>query len=169
MKKYLKAGKIVSTHGIRGEVKVYPYCDSAEVLAGFECLFFDGGGKLPATISRAVTHKNMAVIKFDGFDSVDRAKQLIGKELYFDRADVTLPDGRFFVDDLIGLRVVDAGDLSIEYGVISDVTSNGAQDIYHVKRKSGDIRYFPAVREFLRETNIKERYVAVEPIPGMFD
>ena len=85
-KQFLEIGKIVATQGIRGEVRVQYYCDSAEVLCDFDTLYLDKG-KTPMEITRAFPHKNVVVMKFAGIDKIEQAQPLIGKVLYLDRED----------------------------------------------------------------------------------
>ncbi len=94
-KQFLEIGKIVSTHGVRGEVKVLPWCDSAEFLTEFEELYFDGG-KTPVQIENARVHKGMAILKLEGVNTMDQANLYRGKVLYMDRDDVELAAGNLF-------------------------------------------------------------------------
>ena len=80
-KQFLEIGKIVATQGIRGEVRVQYYCDSAEVLCDFDTLYLDKG-KTPMEITRAFPHKNVVVMRFAGIDKIEQAQPLIGKVLY---------------------------------------------------------------------------------------
>jgi 16S rRNA processing protein RimM len=105
-KQYLEAGQIVGTHGIRGEVRVQPWCDSAEVLSSLTTLYYDEG-QTPVTVSTR-PHKNIALMKIDGVDTVQDAAVLRGRILYLNRSDLKLAEGTYFVQDLIGLQVMDA-------------------------------------------------------------
>ncbi len=168
MKQYLTAGKVVTTHGIRGEVKVYPYCDSAEMFLSFETLFFDALGKNSIKVERARAHGNMVILKFEDVDTVEDARKFIEKLLYFDRNDVVLEEGAHFIDDLIGSTVKDA-ETGTVYGILADVTSNGAHDVYHIKMSSGDLRMMPAVEAFVRSVDPETKAILVCPIPGMLE
>ena len=105
-KDFLEAGKIVNVHGLKGEVKIMPWCDSAEFLCEFERLFLNKGEEeLEIEFARPV--KNTAVIKFVGFETVEDAETLRNKVLYMYRDDIELSEGVYFVQDLIGLKVYD--------------------------------------------------------------
>ncbi len=166
LKKYLEVGKIVGTHGIRGELRVDPWCDSPEFLASFKTLYFDNGGEKLSVKSRP--HKNITLIKINGVDTIEDAQLLRGKILYIDRDDAKLPEGRNFVQDLIGCRVVDADDNSVEYGTLSDVFKTGANDVYTVK--SGEREYLiPAIDEVVVEKNVADGVILIRPMKGLFD
>ncbi|MBP1548296.1 MAG: 16S rRNA processing protein RimM, partial [Oscillospiraceae bacterium] len=109
MKKYLEIGKIVAVQGLKGEVRVEPWCDSAEFLCEFDRLYFSKG-ETPVDVVRSRPHKNIVLMKLDGVDTPEDAQKLRGKILYMDRDDVELEEGCYFVQDLIGLEVVDADD-----------------------------------------------------------
>lgn len=167
MKKYLEAGKAVTTHGIKGELKIYPWCDSAEVLCGLKKLYLDESGQRLVEIETAREHMNMALIKFKGFDGIDEARKLIDRVLYLDRADLNIAPGTHFVVDLIGLRVVDADDETKLYGSISDVTENGAHEIYHIELASGGVGLVPAVKEMVHSIDIEAGVVKIRPVKGL--
>jgi 16S rRNA processing protein RimM len=164
-KKYLEAGQIVATHGIRGEVRVQPWCDSPEVLSKLAVLYYDEG-KTPIKVSTR-PHKNIAVMKIKGVDTVQDAAALRGRILYLDRNDLKLPDGVYFIQDLIGLRVIDA-DTGEEYGILTDVSPTGANDVYHIKTPEGEV-LIPAVPSVVIDTDIDEGIMRILPIKGMFD
>lgn len=128
VKAYLEAGQVVGTHGVRGELRVQPWCDSPGVLAGLRTLYWQEGGD-PVPV-RSRVHKNVVLMKVEGVDTVQDAAALRGRVLYLDRRDLKLPEGHYFIQDLIGLKVVDA-DTGEEYGVLSQVSPTGANDVYH--------------------------------------
>ena len=167
MKKYLEAGKIVGTHGIRGELRVQPWADSGEFLAGFRTLYF-GKGEKRLDILSSRPHKNIVIMKISGVDTIEAADALRGRVLYIDRADAHLPEGRYFIQDLIGCRVVDC-DSGEEYGEITDVSSTGVNDVYHVKTPAGEERLIPAVDSVLAGTDIEAGEVRIHAMKGMFD
>lgn len=166
-KQFLEAGKFVTTHGILGELKVYPYCDGPDFLCGFDTFYLSPEGTASVKVESARVHKNVTLIKLAGVDSVETARPYINKMLYVARKDVKLPKGRYFVQDIIGCEVKDdvTGRL---YGTVQDVTNNGASDIYHVKTEKG-IVLFPAVKEFMGKTDVEGGLITIKPIRGMFD
>lgn len=158
----ITAGQIVNTHGIRGEVKIVPWCDSPEFLCGFDTLYID---EAPIRLRAARPHKGNVLAALEGVDTVEGAMALKGKTVHIDRADVTLPEGRHFLADLIGLRVVDA-DSGAELGVLTEVLTPPAHQVYLVKGPQGE-RLIPAVEEFIVETNVDGGYLRVRLIEGM--
>ena len=106
-KEYLEAGKIVTTHGIRGEVKIMPYTDSPELLAEFDRLFI-GKNHEEVFIERSRVFKNTVIAKIEGVDTPEAAEKLRNKVLYMHRDDLELDEDTYFIQDLIGLEVRDA-------------------------------------------------------------
>lgn len=168
MQQYLEAGRIVTTHGVRGEVKLELWCDGVDFLKKLKTLYRtpQGGGPLGLVSIRPMGQ--MALARLAGVDDMDAARTLVGQMLYFDRADVQLPAGRWYVADLIGCEVRDAATGQV-YGVVTGVDHPGPQDIYTVKGPDGREWMFPGVDAFLKERNPPEGYITVTPIPGMFD
>ena len=168
MLRYLQAGKFVSLHGIRGELKIYPYCDSAVMLAGLPRIYLDPNGSQTLEFSSLRAANNMVIIKIKGIDTVEAARRYIDKLIYFDREDVALDEGVNYIVDLIGCRVMDYSNGKL-YGELTGVTSNGAHDVYHVTMLSGEIRYIPVVPAFIRAIDINEKFVMVSPISGLLE
>ena len=169
MKEYLEAGEIVTTHGVMGEMKLYPWCDGAQFVAKLPRLFFgkEGAYKELKIIS-VREQKGMALVKLEGVASIDDARAYMRKTAYFKRSDVKLPKGRYFISDVIGCEVLD-DKTGVLYGEITDVTHPAAIDIYEIAVPSGAKVLFPAVSEFISEINPDEGFVKIKPISGMFD
>lgn len=167
MQQYLEAGRIVTTHGVVGEVKVELWCDSAAFLAACKRVYFSAQGGQAHRLLMVRAHKGMALVKLEGVTDMDQARALIGQVLYIDRADAHLPKGACFVQDLIGCQVRDADNGWI-YGTLTEVSHPGAQDIYTITDEKGNKWQLPAVPEFVKERVPEEGYVLVAPIPGMF-
>ncbi|OUQ24490.1 16S rRNA processing protein RimM [Flavonifractor sp. An135] len=159
---FLEAGEIVNTHGIQGEVKIVPWCDTPEFLCGFDTLYIDGA---PVKVRAARAHKGNVLARLEGVDDVNAAMRLKGKRVSIDRTGVELPDGRHFIADLIGLTVID-DDTGAELGAIADVLTPPAHEVYVVRGK-GKEYLIPAVDAFLRGTNVEEGWVRVHLIEGM--
>jgi len=159
--RYLEAGQIVNTHGIRGEVKIESWCDSPEVLAGIKTLYLDGA---PRKIRSPRVHKNCVIAYLEGVNSVDEAMLLKGKVVHINRKDIKLPKGQVFMVDLIGLKVLD-DETDKELGILTEVLSPSIQKIYVVKGEREIM--IPAVDEFIREINVEGGYVRVKLIEGL--
>ncbi|MBQ8297154.1 MAG: 16S rRNA processing protein RimM [Ruminococcus sp.] len=165
-KEYLEAGKIVSTHGIKGEVKIMPYCDSPELLCEFDRLFL-GKAHSEINIERSRVQKNMVIAKLEGFNTPEEAEKLRNKLLYMHRDDLELDENTYFIQDLIGLEVRDA-DSDVVYGTIDDVIETGANDVYSIK--GGSRSYLiPAIADVVVSTDIDGGVMLIRPLEGLFD
>ena len=167
LKKYIEAGKIVGTHGVRGEMRVQQWCDSSDVFCGFKKFYLDKNGTELLMVKSSRPHGNVCLLKADKVETIEMAEALRGKVLYIDRADLKLSVGQFLIDDSVGCKVLDADDNS-EYGVISEVSQTGANDVWHIK-KDGKEYYLPNVPQFVKTVDIESRVILITPIGGMFD
>ncbi len=166
---YLEAGKLVTTHGVRGELKMELWCGEAALLKRAKVLYGTAeGGKPMAVQALRQLPNSMAILKLEGVDDMDAARRLVGSMLYFDRNDVRLAKGVCFISDLLGCEVRDADDGRV-YGTVKSVTHPGPQDIYTVVTPSGEERMFPGVPAFLVDKQPEAGYISIRPIPGMFD
>ena len=164
-KEYLEAGKIVTTHGIKGEVKIMPYCDSAELLAEFDRLFI-GKNHDEIIVERARVQKNMVIAKLEGINTPEEAEKLRNKVLFMHRDDLELDEDTYFIQDLIDMEVKDV-DSGFVYGKITDVLQNGANDVYVIK---GDREYLvPAIPDVVISTDIDSNIMLIRPLEGLFD
>ncbi len=160
-KQFLEAGRIVNTHGVRGEVRIEPWCDSAEFLCGFEKLYIN---EAPKTMLNAYVYKNSVVALFEGVEDINAAMRLKGTVVFIDRADVKLSEGEYFIADIIGLPVLDE-ETGEKVGVLSDVLEYPASRVYVV---SGDAeRLIPAVPEFIKKVDVENGVITVRLIKGM--
>ncbi len=167
MKKYLEIGKIVAVQGLKGEVRAEPWCDSPEFLCEFDTLYFDKG-KTPLEVERSRPQKNIVIMKIKGTDTVEQAQLLRNKILYMDRDDVELEEGAYFVQDLIGLTVID-NDSGRDYGKICEVSFTGANDVYHIKDKDGTVRLIPAIPDVVKSTDTEGGIMKIHVLEGLFD
>lgn len=163
---FLEAGQIVGTHGVRGELRVQPWCDSAEQFAGFKTLYWDKDGTKSVKI-KARAHKNMALVQIDGVDTMDAAAALRGRMLYVSRRDIRLPKGHHLVQDLIGLCVKDA-DTGESYGTLTDVSQTGANAVYHMRTPKGEV-LIPAIPSIVISIDTVADVMTIRPMKGLFD
>lgn len=164
-KQFLEAGKIVGTHGIRGDIKVQSWCDSPDVLCQFDTLYWADGEEV--TIERASVHKNMVLMHLKGVDTIEAAERLKHKVLHLDREDVALPDDLVFIQDILSLPVHDLR-TGEDIGILKDViTTNPAYDLYEVKTTDGQLVYLPATQPFLKEVDLEKRIIFVQTIEGL--
>ncbi len=160
MDQFLDCGQIVNTHGVHGEVRIVPWADSPGFLCQFPTLYVDGR---PVNVAATRVHKGSVIAKLEGVDTVEGAMALKGKTVQIRRADAKLPEGAFFLADIIGLDVVDEEGRKL--GKLEEVLSPSVQQVY-VVRGEREIM-IPAVPEFILETNIEAGYVKVHLIEGM--
>ncbi|MBR3630768.1 MAG: 16S rRNA processing protein RimM [Oscillospiraceae bacterium] len=168
-KRFLEIGKITNVHGLHGEVKVYPWCDDAAFLCSFDTLYTDKDGLHPVEILRARVQQNMVILQLAGCGTREQAEAMRGTVLYMDRDDVELEEGTYFIQDLIGLRVVDA-DTGREWGVIRDVMQTGANDVYSIYNAQEKKEYLaPAIPEVVLQTDLAAGVMTIRPLKGLFD
>lgn len=165
-KQYLEAGKIVTTHGIKGEVKIMPYTDYPELLCEFDRLFL-GKNHEEINVERSRVFKNMVIAKLEGYDTPEAAEKLRNKILYMHRDDLELDEDTYFIQDLIGIEVSDA-DSGFVYGKITDVMQTGANDVYVVQGKDREY-LIPAIPEVVITTDIDENTMTIRPLEGLFE
>ncbi len=157
---FLEAGKIVNTFGVRGEVKLQPWCDDAGFLLPFKTLYIDGA---PLRVASARVHKDMLMVRFEGVDDVNAAMALKNKIVYFAREDAHLPEGRYFIADLLGSQVVDENGGTV--GELTEVLDMPSGQVYVVQGESEHT--IPAVPEFILDINAEEKRIRVHLIEGM--
>ena len=158
--RFIEAGEIVNTHGVRGEVKILPWTDSAEFLAKFRTLYIDGA---PVRVLAARVHKQTVLARLEGVEDVNAAMRLKGRRVFIDRADAKLPEGGYFIQDIIGAEVVTEDGESI--GALAEVIDAPASMIYVVRGERE--RLIPAVPEFILKTDADAGLITVRLIEGM--
>ena len=168
IKEYLEIGQIVGTHGVRGEIRLNPWCDSPEFVRQFKTLYFDAHGNKSVKVVSSRVHGNVALLKLDGVDSVESASTLRNKILFMKRADAKIDDGSYFIAERVDCRVIDADDESVEYGVLSDVSETGANDVWHIK-KDGREYLLPAIPQVVCDVDVKDGIIKLRPLKGIFD
>ena len=157
---YIEAGKIVNTHGVKGEVKIQVWLDSPEFLKTFKKIYIDD--KAVRVLSSRV-HKNFLIAFLEGVNDVNEAMRLKNKTVYIDRKDAKLPRGAYFLQDIIGATVFDQN--GAEVGKLVDIMETPASQIYVVKGESEHL--IPAVDEFILSVNADKGEIKVKLIEGM--
>ena len=150
--KYLECGKAVSTHGIRGTLRLESWCDTPETLARLRTLYMKNraGEFVPMRVRAASVQKNMVLVSFHDIDTVEQAIPFKGTVFYCGRDDIKLKDGGVFVADIIGLDVIDES-TGEKAGELEDVISPAGREIYVVKDINGGSFMIPAVDEFVKK------------------
>lgn len=169
-KQYLEIGQIVGTHGIRGEVRLNPWCDSPEFVKKFKTLYFDAEGNRGVKILSCRPHGNVVILSLEGTDSVEKASALRNKVLYMNRSDAKLSDSDWFVQDLIDCKVIDARDEGKIYGTLTDVIAGaGANDVWTVTAEDGREYLLPAIKDVVKSVDTVSGIIKISPMRGIFD
>lgn len=166
-KQYLETGKIVGTHGIKGMTRIQVWADNNEFLRQFKYVYTDKDGKNKLEISRVQPHGAVALVAFKGVNTIDDAEKLRGTVIYINRKDAKLPEGRYFITDLLGCQVFDA-DTNKLLGKITDVSETGANDVWHIT-KDGKEYLVPAIDEVIISVDTDNEKAVIRPMKGIFD
>ena len=158
----IEVGQIVNTHGIRGEVKLNPWTDDLYDLLDLEVFYEKGGNVLHVESSKV--HKNIVIIKFSENKTMNDAEKMKGKILYTEK--IPLPEGRYYIKDLIGLKVFEGENL---LGELTDVFNTGANDIYEVKTPDGKRIYLPVIDGVIENVDLENGRIYVTIPAGLLD
>ena len=159
----LLIGKVSKTHGLAGELKIWPLCDSAVYLSQFQELIIKD--KIYKVTSSRV-HKKLLLAKLEGVTSIEDAMMLLNNDIFVtdEAARAVLPEGKHYVRDLTGCEVfTEAGEFA---GTLSGVLNLPAQDVYVIKTERGDAM-IPVVEEFVKNVDITAKKIIITPIEGM--
>ena len=158
---FLEAGKIVNTHGIRGEVRIIPWTDSPDFLAGIKRFYIDD---VLFNVITARVHKSFVLAALEGIDDVNGAINLKNKIICIHRDDARLEEGRHFVVDLIGLQAIDF-ETGTVIGNVTDYMTLPGNDVYIIQGEQEVL--IPAVDSFVKEINIDLGYIKFQMIEGL--
>lgn len=169
MEQFLRVGVISSTHGIRGEVKVFPTTDDINRYKKLKEVYLAAdGGNILLELEQVKFSKNMVIVKFKGFDNINDIEKYKGKDLLVTRENAIelAPDENFIVD-LIGLNVVtDEGE---DFGTVADILQTPANDVYVIQAKDGKEYLFPSIKQCILDVNLEEKRVLVHIMDGLLD
>lgn len=167
MKQYLEVGKLNNTHGIKGELKLTLWCDDIDYLKQFKTLYLDDKGKKAVNVISVRPQKNLAIIRLEGVDTIEKAEELKGKLLYCNRDDAEIDEDANYIADIIGCYVVDI-DTEEEYGKVVDVLNYGSCDIYDTE-SWGKHTLIPATPDIVKEINTEYQVIRIKKMKGLFD
>lgn len=169
MEELLQVGAITNTHGVRGEVKVFPTTDDVNRFKKLKHVILDTGKEqLELTITQVKFFKNLVILKFKDFDNINDVEKWKGRPLYVTRENaVKCEEDEYFIADLIGLKVT--ADDGEELGEISDVLSTGANDVYVIAKPGSRDLLLPAIKDCILEVNMEERFMKVHVLEGLRD
>lgn len=161
----LELGKVINTHGIRGEIKIQPWCDDPEVFNELEYVYI--GGKR-FELLRTRLHKNCIIALVSGIEDMNSAELLKNKIVTIEREMLgELPEGTYYIADLEGLEVRTAeGEV---LGIIDEVIKTGSNDVYVLKSDRKKPVLIPVIDRVVKEVNIDGGYVLVELMEGLID
>ncbi len=163
----LQIGVITQTHGIRGEVKVFPTTDDASRFEELPEVFLDNGKeRLAMTIDGVKFFKQYVILKFHGFDSINEVEKYKGAKLFVPREKaVKLQKGEYFIADLIGMKVITED--KAPFGVLKDVLETGANDVYVVEMANGKEALLPAIKECILNIDMDSEEITVHIMEGL--
>lgn len=165
---YTIVGKIINSHGIKGEVKVYPLTDDIQ---RFEYLkeAYIGDNKVVVNVDGVKYHKGSIILKFKEYDDINQILKYKDSFIFVSDEDrIILPENHYFIYDLIGCKVVDTDGNAI--GNLKDVLQGHSNDVYVIEDEDNFKEYLiPAVKEFVKQVNIDEKLIAIDPIEGMIE
>lgn len=169
MEELFQIGIISSTHGVRGEVKVYPTTDDVKRFKRLKDVLLDTGKeKINLEIESVKFFKQMVILKFKGIDTLNDVEQYRQKSLYVTRANaVRLSKDEYFIADLIGLQVFD--EENNELGTLSDVLTTGANDVYVIELRDGRELLLPAIKQCILNVDTNENKMQVHVLDGLLE
>lgn len=165
MENLLEIGQIVNTHGLRGDVKVMPWCDDPEIFHQLAYVLIDGE---EYEIEKSSLHKNAVLLKLKGIDHINDAETYRNKVLTIPREELgELPEGTYYICDLLGCSVetVDGRNL----GKICDIIKTGSNDVYVVEDITKKQVLIPVIDEVIKSVSIDEKRIVIEPLKGLID
>jgi 16S rRNA processing protein RimM len=164
----VRIGQITSSHGVRGEVRVFPLTNFPERFATLHTVLL-GDEARPVRVKYRTTVKNMIILSIEGVEDRDASDKLRGQYVQVPKSEIfALPEGHFYVSDLIGLDVVDPDGNPL--GRLVEVNSSSpAHDLYVVERPDQKRYMVPAVKQFVKQIDLAGGKVVVQPIPGLLE
>ncbi len=165
-KEFLEIGKFVGTHGVKGMVRIQPWSDNGEFLTQFKKFYLENGSK-KIELTKITPHGNVVIASVKGVNTIEDAENLRNQVLYIRRDDAALPEGRYFISEILGAQVFDAESGAL-LGTLCDVSPTGANDVWHIK--NGDKEYLvPAIPDVIVDVDIDTDTVKIIPLKGIFD
>lgn len=162
MQDKFEIGKIVNTFGIKGEVKITPYTDNIEQFKKLKSIYVDDN---EIEIEGVKYQKNVVILKLKGIDDMTSAESLRGSLIKVKRSNKKLPEGTYYIVDLIGSRVyTDEGEF---LGILQDIYNTGANDIYTVKTEENKEILLPSIKEVIKEIDLENKKIIVHILKGL--
>lgn len=167
MEQFLQVGVISSTHGVRGEVKVFPTTDDANRFRKLKQVILDTGKEqLPLEIQNVRFFKKFVILKFKGIDNINDIEKYKGRPLFVTRENaVELKEDEYFIADMIGMEVV-TEDGKV-FGRLNDVMETGANDVYIIQSQEHGEVLIPAIKECILDVDIEEKRMKIHLMDGL--
>lgn len=167
MEEYLQIGVITTTHGVRGEVKVYPTTDPERFLS-LDRVFSIQERKKELHVTGVRFFKQLAIVKFKGIDNINDIERYKGCSLYVTREDaIPLEEDEYYIADLQGMQMyTEDGEL---FGTLRDVMETGANDVYIVDSKEHGEVLIPAIHDCILDVDLDEQKMTIHLLPGLID
>ena len=169
MEDLYQVGAITQTHGIKGEVKVFPMTDDVSRFKNMKGLILDTGKeRITLEVTSARPQKNLVILKFKEYDNINDVESFKGCGLYVTKENrVKCENDEYFIADLIDMAVV--GDDGVTYGNVCDVITTGANDVYVVKTPENKEILFPAIKDCILDVDLEKGEILVHPMNGLLD
>ena len=168
MEDFFRVGVIANTHGIRGEVKIFPTTDDVKRFDYLKEAYIDAGKeKIKVEVSNVRYFKNLVIVKFKGIDNINDIERYKGKDLLVTRENaLPLEEGEYYLADIIGANVYTAD--GILFGSLEDVIETGANLVYSVQHEGKEV-LLPVIDDCVKEVNVEEKKVIVHIMKGLLD
>ena len=169
MEDLLQIGVITTTHGVRGEVKVFPTTDDPMRFKKLKQVILDTGKEqIELEVAGARFFKNLVILKFKGIDNINDIEMYKGRDLWVPREEAQeLDEDEYYIGDLIGMEVVLED--NTHFGTLKDVMETGANDVYVVETSDGEEILLPAIRDCILDVNVEEKRMTVHVLEGLLD
>ena len=167
MEDLLKVGVITTTHGVRGEVKVYPTTDEPERFLELDYVLLDTGRELrKLEIKNVKFFKNLVILKFKGVDNINDIEKYKGRDLWIPRKErQELEEDEYYIADLLGMSVVlEDGQ---EFGTLKDVMETGANDVYIIDSAEHGEVLLPAIKECILDVDLEKNVMTIHLMKGL--
>lgn len=159
MKEYITVGQIINTHGLKGEIKIYPLTDDIKRFKKLKNVYIDNK---ETKITWCKLQSDKIILKLEGIDTIEAAQKLKEKYIEIKREDaVKLPEGRYFITDIMECTVFD--ETGKELGKVANVIQTGSNDVYSVKGKDEDI-LIPALKSIVTKIDIENQTIVIKPL-----
>ncbi len=165
----LELGRITTTHGVNGFLKVDGWCDDLNIFNDLKKIYLDLYGKESMRIKKVKFIKNFVLIKFEEINTINEAQKYKNKIIYIKREDLKLSEEEIFIQDLIGIKIYDYYKQNILYGKIKEVIKTGANDVYVISKENEKEKLIPVIDDVIKKKDLENGKIYINVIKGLFD